>query len=1112
MNKNRKSNRFISLILTLIMLLSISPIYAEADDKIEIPALSYKSTTGKSGNNFSKRDGFMDASNCEFVYEYTMENAGNYTVYFDGYIEKAPMALEVYVNNKFIGDLTGDKKSSRRDSAINVGGFVKGKNTIKVKIKSGTIIFYNIKLEKSDYIVIDYSVSSGSFKNHMLPCKIEAEDFDLSATTSLNSKQVLTQDYRSDSVLPVVNSGNDVVVKMSPGDTAKYTFKVPEAGLYKAVIATETDGKLELYYDGNKGAILTDVLCFTEGDGGTVYLKSGEHTLTLRAHDSMTVDSITFKLTKGDYINLSTLKDGGCIEINLPVEAEDPIYREFYVSPSGDDANDGSKDKPFKTIDCARKAVSKITDKMTGDIIVNILPGRYVITETINFTEADSGKNGYDVVYRGTDKTDKPIIDGGIKIEGWTEGENGIWSAKADVDVMRNLYVNGWPSMRARSKYVYHHSKSYNDPDTEYPADGLIVSKRNFPLITHVEDAEIVKVVEWVSNRHPIDYIEDAGDDWIIHLKQPWYRYLNGPHVNNNTKSSSSPMFHIENAPELLDEQGEFYFDKNTKTVYYYPYDEEDLTTADVYAGKLEVLMSLKGSSKDARVEHIEFDGIEFRHGAWYEPQEKGIASFQADALFPYFDYLADGTKTAISDLLNAKTMHAQIQAQHCDYLDFKNCNFINLGSSAISMDVDAHHSDITGNIFRDISGTAVTVGSGVHYANEVHNEELTSRINISNNVLRRTGIEYHFCPGIGVYYAESVTVSHNDIAYVPYSGVSLGWGWGQQPSVSLKCFNHKVTYNRIDKNGRVCRDGGPIYTLSRMDYTEIAYNYLSNSPDFSGGVYHDTGSAQISTHHNVAENGRSVVFSGKLVTDQYRNYGNTVDSEHATSNWKQALEAPLRSVGDAWPEEARQIMAGAGLEDEYKHLLETVPEPPKWRKEVMQEIRDSLWRDYESDYRIMIDSTDFISNIKGEGYYFRHGGPPVIDPAAMDRQVIGNGNSGDWMKYKVDAKKSGTWHAVLRYALVRGKDANVSSTTGFSLYVDGEKVIDSFVLPTTSSSDWGIYHTLECGEFEMTEGTHIITLEHTEGGFAYDDLELVYGPIENDPNFDDGIFFKLPN
>ena len=44
----------------------------------------------------------------------------------------------------------------------------------------------------------------------------------------------------------------------------------------------------------------------------------------------------------------------------IPVSAKSGTYKEFYVTGSGSDANSGSKNAPFKTIQAAKEAVKKI--------------------------------------------------------------------------------------------------------------------------------------------------------------------------------------------------------------------------------------------------------------------------------------------------------------------------------------------------------------------------------------------------------------------------------------------------------------------------------------------------------------------------------------------------------------------------------------------------------------------------------------------------------------------------------------------------------------------------------------------------------------------------------
>ena len=47
-------------------------------------------------------------------------------------------------------------------------------------------------------------------------------------------------------------------------------------------------------------------------------------------------------------------------------------------------------------------------------------------------------------------------------------------------------------------------------------------------------------------------------------------------------------VFFLENAIELLDEPGEFYYNKDEKVIYYYPYKAQDMETAETYVGRVE--------------------------------------------------------------------------------------------------------------------------------------------------------------------------------------------------------------------------------------------------------------------------------------------------------------------------------------------------------------------------------------------------------------------------------------------------------------------------------------------------------------------------------------------
>ena len=63
---------------------------------------------------------------------------------------------------------------------------------------------------------------------------------------------------------------------------------------------------------------------------------------------------------------------------------------DIYVSPDGNDiSGDGSKEKPFATLDRARIAVRELPK--TEDIVVEFADGFYFMNETVMFDENDSG-------------------------------------------------------------------------------------------------------------------------------------------------------------------------------------------------------------------------------------------------------------------------------------------------------------------------------------------------------------------------------------------------------------------------------------------------------------------------------------------------------------------------------------------------------------------------------------------------------------------------------------------------------------------------------------------------------------------------------------------------
>ena len=91
-------------------------------------------------------------------------------------------------------------------------------------------------------------------------------------------------------------------------------------------------------------------------------------------------------------------------------EAGVAIAAEFYLSPTGDDANPGTKDRPLRTLEAARDAVRRT--KADGGATVWLKGGRYVRGKTFALDERDSGTRDSPVTYKVV-SGEAAFIDGG---------------------------------------------------------------------------------------------------------------------------------------------------------------------------------------------------------------------------------------------------------------------------------------------------------------------------------------------------------------------------------------------------------------------------------------------------------------------------------------------------------------------------------------------------------------------------------------------------------------------------------------------------------------------------------------------------------------------------
>jgi hypothetical protein len=922
-----------------------------------------------------------------------------------------------------------------------------------------------------------------------LPCIIQAENFD----AGLNGIDFLDMDktnrgakYRTDADVDIYEKdGGGYYVEMVSEEWLKYTFMVEHKGNYNLLLSctdnTESS-KLRVYIDGYEVIknIAAPVLRadYKEVSVGNIAFDKGVYTLIIKCIDgSVNFDYLRFAATSQQGIDISDKSalrhwsESQDADFDFDeVEVVNEIQTQLYVTPEGSDSNDGSEGKPFKTIERARQEVRKLNSDMTGDVIVN-LSGEIMIDQTLEFTVEDSGTNGFNVIYRGEEGT---VINGGKKVTGWSsvEGTSLYKTTLEDVDGIRQFYINDNRGVRSRSKWLYWSIEEYDDVDDDTSDfDGFVINGNDFPQeFSRPQDMEFIWIPSWKNIKMPVNkmFKNDEGN-YVVTFKQPYFdASLQTPH------QTAKMPFYIENAPEFLDEPGEWYFNRDTKELFYYPTDYEDLGTAQCYIPRTEVLLKATGESKERKIENITFEGISFKYGAWEEISEKGFSTIQAEMMMDPDAELTGGSHA----LYPTRLVPAQIQVDFAKNINFKDNEFAHLGSVALSYNNASTHSKVDGNIFDDISASAITLSDWV-FVTDSPLEDFCRSINITNNLIRRVSVEY-MTPAITAYYVNNVQIAHNDILDAPYTGISLGWGWGRGV---VNCANNKIQNNRIENVLYKLKDGGHIYTLDPMKGTVISGNHLLKSGEWKGGIYHDNSSAYIISRDNVFEDcykWMKITWHNIHDNIAYNNYCETPGV--VTYPESNSIEEAIGKTNGEWPDRAKEIIANAGLRENYKHLLDKYYSKSNVRNAELARLK------YDSDPGIVIPAGNYMDGGEGVAYHDKlsnaNGMNVLGEPGVYDEYNGTNHHyimvtlEGEWTKYKVDVPEDGEYEIILNLSVV-------GANTAVSVEIDDELVADKkHVEPNCTGYD--VFSDYNVGSVYLEKGVHEVKIEHAIGNFGF--------------------------
>ncbi|WP_308991015.1 right-handed parallel beta-helix repeat-containing protein [Mariniflexile litorale] len=608
---------------------------------------------------------------------------------------------------------------------------------------------------------------------------------------------------------------------------------------------------------------------------------------------------------------------------------------EIWVSAKGSDYNSGTKEKPLATLNMAlRKArdMRRLNDPLVKDgIRIILMEGVFYLDEPVFIRPEDSGTAESPTIIEAQNNT-KPVLNGGLQVKKWKKAHavNGlkvgnVWVSDAprkagSIISFRQLWVNGKKAVRAKS--------TSGDKMDRILSWDKISQTCWIPFkdksVEFQPGMEMLIQQWWAIANLRIKDVEVKGDSAKVYFEQPESRVQSehpwpAPWISK--KTGNSPFF-LNNAMSLLDEPGEWFLDKENSKIYYYPRIGEDLESAKVMIPVLENLLEMKGTI-DMPVHHVYIKGVSFEYSNWTRPSQQGHVPLQAGMyMLDAYKLKTPGTpdKAGLENQAWIGRPRAAVEINYANNIQFQECSFQYLSSTGLDLHKGTNNNLVQGNLFKDIGGSAINLGVFSDEAFETHlpynpkdEREVCSNETIVDNLITNVSNEDWGCVGISAGFVKNITIAHNEISDVSYTGIGLGWGWTKTQN-AMK--GNKVVANKIHHYGKRLYDTAGIYTLSAQPESRIEENYIydiyqspyPHDPYHWFYLYTDEGSSYFNVKNNW------------VPAEKFLQNANGPDNVWQNNN---------AFVGET-------IKQKAGIRQPYKHLQKEVVVDTEWE---LQEI-----------------------------------------------------------------------------------------------------------------------------------------------------------------------------
>ncbi|TFF38517.1 PDZ domain-containing protein [Mucilaginibacter psychrotolerans] len=461
----------------------------------------------------------------------------------------------------------------------------------------------------------------------------------------------------------------------------------------------------------------------------------------------------------------------------------------LYVSATGNDGNPGTRSKPVASI----SAALTLARKTPGAVFIRLFGGTYHLSKPVIFTPADSRKDNEPLVLTSVEHQ-VAVVSGSVALSrlNWTPYKNGIWQAKITQHlVFDELFVNG--KLQHMARYP------------NYDASAQIMGG------TAADAIGKGRAAKWASPAggyvHALHEARWGDFHFLIKGKDSsGLPVLEGGWQNNRRSGMHERYRYVENVFEELDTANEWFYDHNTRILYYSPPKGFDLKTAKFETPQVPHLFEFRGTEEQP-VKNITISALTLTQTArtFMQNKEPLLRSdwtiYRGGAVF-YTGAVSCRLEKCVLENLGGNAVFFNKFNRGCEV---SGCRISEIGASAICFVGDpaaVRSPSFEYNEYISLAKIDLTPGPKTN--------NYPKDCKVYDNLMFNLGYVEKQSAGVELSMCSDIVVSHNTIYDVPRAGINVSEGtWG----------GHIIEYNDIFNTVKETGDHGSFNSWGRDRY-----------------------------------------------------------------------------------------------------------------------------------------------------------------------------------------------------------------------------------------------------------------------------------------------------